>query len=109
MQNRYLFREFIGWKDEILKMWREVDPILTGQGVQGNRPPAKTRKGFRLGGAWEVKDRDADMSKDVHKMSRPGNTASRDLMGGSRFSEAVTSLLDNTQAGEGQEEIIQRP
>ena len=81
---------------------------MTGQGVQGNRPPAKTRKGFRLGGASEVKDRDADMSKDVHKMSRP-NTASRDVMGGSRFSEAVTSLLDNTQAGEGQEEIIQRP
>ena len=94
----HLFKECSAWKQEIRKLWKEVEEATGDQEGRLKGGIYKGKKGFRLG--VQGQDRRGGRS--------PGNTSIRSLMADERCIPAVISFLESTKCGKVKEGIIVR-
>ena len=94
----HLFKECSAWKQEIRKLWREVEEIAGDQEKEFGGGTYKGRKGLRLG----------SQGKNGKGARRPGNTSVRCLMANERCIPAIISFLNSTKCGQVKEGVIVR-
>lgn len=94
----HLIKECSAWKEEIIKLWKEVGEATTEQDSWRKKSRYKGRKGF---GVWIG-------TKGNQRSRGPGNTSVGTLLADERCIPAVLSFLTNTKCGQVKEGIIVR-
>ena len=93
----HLFKECSAWKQEIRRLWKEVEEATKGQNQGDGRNRYKGKKGF---GFFSETGRGRGRGRG------PGNTPVKVLMADERCIPAVLSFLSSTKCGQVKEGVL---
>ena len=94
----HLFKECSAWKQEIRKLWKDVEEATGDREARLRGGIYKGKKGFRLG----------SQGQDGRRVRSPENTSIRGLVADERCIPAIISFLENTKCGQVKEGVIVR-